>query len=167
VATTLDRPCAVADASFKPHQLTVAAECGLNVPVSLVVKEQIQAWERRARGAGSHVRLLADVASAGVAGAAARRRATGGGPPGGSLASWIACRDGLPCSVQGVVGVEQYPRHPHSVDSADIATGVRNARRSRFLPADAANVALTVARPKVTSPTHACPPQNSQYPQSP
>jgi hypothetical protein len=32
----LDRPGAVADASYKPHQLAVAAECCLNVPPSLV-----------------------------------------------------------------------------------------------------------------------------------
>lgn len=32
----LDHPSAVADASYKPHQLKVATECGLNVPPSLV-----------------------------------------------------------------------------------------------------------------------------------
>ena len=39
----LDRPSAVADASYKPHQLTVAAECGLNVPASLVTNDGAQA----------------------------------------------------------------------------------------------------------------------------
>ncbi|MGH3622315.1 MAG: MvdC/MvdD family ATP grasp protein [Sciscionella sp.] len=39
----LDRPSAVADASYKPHQLMVAAECGLNVPPSLVTNNGAEA----------------------------------------------------------------------------------------------------------------------------
>ena len=39
----IDHPAAVADASYKPRQLRVAARCGLNVPRSLVTNSAVQA----------------------------------------------------------------------------------------------------------------------------
>lgn len=41
----LDHPAAVADAGYKPRQLRIAAQCGLNVPASLVTNVAAQARE--------------------------------------------------------------------------------------------------------------------------
>ncbi|HET9257796.1 MAG TPA: ATP-grasp ribosomal peptide maturase [Pseudonocardiaceae bacterium] len=51
----LDHPSAVADASYKPHQLTVATKCGLNVPPSLVTNSGAEARKFAAEVGGELV----------------------------------------------------------------------------------------------------------------
>lgn len=51
----LDHPSAVADASYKPHQLTVATTCGLNVPPSLVTNSGAEARKFAAEVGGELV----------------------------------------------------------------------------------------------------------------